>query len=224
VAKQSVFTHDIIPRIRAGHSVLSIVTHEWERVQNDLIVASERLDRRLLAWSSANNAIQELLEEDGDLRWDNLKINGEEIPIQFDDIWNGSVPSEGPDWVSGRVGRCTPDFLLSWYKQHPELHNSILWLRDITPYMDSTTHGATTHERRALVRRIRDFCIGGEEVLGKTVVMTFPENYLPVELEKDVEQFSLPLPDDEIMLGILKMEIDTWNDLHPEEQVKMPRG
>ena len=224
MTKQSVFTHDILPRIRAGHSVLSIVTHEWERVQNDLLDASIRLDRRLLAWSSASSTIQILEEEDDGYFWNELKINGEKIPIQFDDIWNTSVPSNGPEWASGRVGRCTPDFLLWWYKKHPELRDTILWLRDITPYMDSTTHGATTHERRALVRRIRDFCIGGEEVLGKTVVMTFPENYLPVELEKDVEQFSLPLPDDATMKKILNQEIKTWNSLHPEEQVKMPRG
>ena len=220
----SVFTHDVLPRIRAGHGVLSIVTHEWERVQNHLLDASEQLNRRLLSWSSADPSIQELVENEGVLGWDPLVIDGEEIPIQFDDIWNGSVPSEGPDWISGRVGRCTPDFLLWWYKENPKLHDSILWLRDITPYMDSTAHGASPHDRRALVRRIRDFCTGGAKVRGKTVVMTFPENYLPLELEKDVEQFNFPLPDYDIMLDCLKLEIDTWNDQHPNHQVKIPTG
>ena len=224
MAKQSVFTHDILPRIRAGHNVLSIVTHEWERVQQDLLDASEQLNRRLLAWSSADSAIQILEEEDGILAWRNLKINDEEIPIQFDDQWISNIPPTGPDWVSGRVGRCAPDFLLWWYKESPDLHDTILWLRDITPYMDSTAHGATTHERRALVRRIRDFCIGGADVRGKTVVMTFPESYLPVELEKDVEQFRLPLPDEEIMGDILSVEIRTWNEMHLGEQVKSPKG
>ena len=44
------YSHDILPRIRADHLVLS-VTHEWERLTNMLIDASEELDRRLLRWS-----------------------------------------------------------------------------------------------------------------------------------------------------------------------------
>ena len=31
-------------------------------------------------------------------------------------------------------------------------------------------------------------------VTNRGIVMTFPEDYLPPELEKDVEQFTLPLP------------------------------
>ena len=226
MAKPSIFTHDILPRINAGHNVLSIVTHEWERVEQDLISVSDKLGRRLLSWSSADNAIKVFeKDENGEMSWVNLKIGEDEIPIQFDDVWTSNIPTTGPDWVAGRVGRCAPDFLLWWYKENPDLHDSILWLRDITPYLDSTSHGATHYERRSLVRRIRDFCIDRSKVLRKTVVMTFPESYLPVELEKDVEQFTLPLPDESLMGQILKLEIKTWNEERPQkEKVKLPQG
>ena len=76
MGSEGVFTHDVLPRIRAGHPVLSIITHEWERVQNDLIDSSEELGRRLLSWSSANRSIQELVEdEDGIQEWVDLLIN-----------------------------------------------------------------------------------------------------------------------------------------------------
>ena len=45
MASPSVFTHDILPRIRAGHPVLSIVTHEWERVEGNLLVAGDVLNQ-----------------------------------------------------------------------------------------------------------------------------------------------------------------------------------
>ena len=61
MAKQSVFTHDILPRIRADHPVLSVITHEWERLANMLTIACEKLDRRLLRWSNANMRIEELI-------------------------------------------------------------------------------------------------------------------------------------------------------------------
>ena len=48
MAKDSVFTHDILPRIRADHPVISVITHEWERLNNMLLDASEELDRKLL--------------------------------------------------------------------------------------------------------------------------------------------------------------------------------
>jgi len=225
MGREGVFTHDVLPRIRAGHPVLSIITHEWERVQNDLIDSSEELGRRLLSWSSANRSIQELVEdEDGIQEWVDLTIGGEPVPVQFDDVWTSNIPADGPDWMSGRVGRCAPDYLLWWYKNNPDLHETILWMRDITPYLDSASHGASSHERRALVRRIRDFCQKTKHVESKTVVMTFPESYLPVELEKDVEQFTLPLPNEELLDKLLDLELKNWNADNPAEKVEPPEG
>ena len=72
MAAPSVFTHDILPRIQAGHHVLSIVTHEWERVQNMLLDAGDVLNRRLLKWTSSNPKIMELKDVDGYEKWVNL--------------------------------------------------------------------------------------------------------------------------------------------------------
>ena len=88
MAKQSVFTHDILPRIRADHPVLSVITHEWERLTNMLIDASDELDRRLLRWSNAHMRIEELItEEEGGLSWHDLKGPKGEIILSpvFDD-------------------------------------------------------------------------------------------------------------------------------------------
>ena len=113
MAKQSVFTHDILPRIRADHPVLSVITHEWERLTNMLIDASEELDRRLLRWSNAHMRIEELItDEEGGLSWHDLKGPKGEIILSpvFDDAVTMQLDGDGnPDYVSGRVGRCAPD-------------------------------------------------------------------------------------------------------------------
>jgi len=56
------------------------------------------------------------------------------------------------------------------------------------------------------------------------VVMTFPESYLPVELEKDVEQFTLPLPNEELLDKLLDLELNNWNADNPTEKVELPEG
>ena len=53
--------------------------------------------------------------------------------------------------------------------------------------------------------------------------MSFPEPYLPVELEKDVEQFTLPLPDVSTLEKIFDATFDQWNDKNQENQVTIPQ-
>ena len=65
MAADDIFTDDIVPRIRAGHRVLSIVTHEWERVEMMLIDAAEDLNQTLLKWTSASESIIEFNWETG---------------------------------------------------------------------------------------------------------------------------------------------------------------
>ncbi len=227
MAKQSVFTHDILPRIRADHPVLSVITHEWERLTNMLIDASEELDRRLLRWSNAHMRIEELItDEEGGLSWHDLKGPKGEIILSpvFDDAVTMQLDGDGnPDYVSGRVGRCAPDYVMWWYREQPWLQNSILWMEDLTPYLDMTAHAATSTTRRDLVRRIRQFCASDYETTDKTIVMSFPEPYLPVELEKDVEQFTLPLPDVSTLEKIFDATFDQWNDKNQENQVTIPQ-
>ncbi len=227
MAKQSVFTHDILPRIRADHPVLSVITHEWERLTNMLIDASEELDRRLLRWSNAHMRIEELItDEEGGLSWHDLKGPKGEIILSpvFDDAVTMQLDGDGnPDYVSGRVGRCAPDYVMWWYREQPWLQNSILWMEDLTPYLDMTAHAATSTTRRDLVRRIRQFCASDYETTDKTIVMSFPEPYLPVELEKDVEQFTLPLPDVSTLEKIFDATFDQWNDKNQDNQVVNPQ-
>ena len=227
MAKQSVFTHDILPRIRADHPVLSVITHEWERLTNMLIDASEELDRRLLRWSNAHMRIEELItDEEGGLSWHDLKGPKGEIILSpvFDDAVTMQLDGDGnPDYVSGRVGRCAPDYVMWWYREQPWLQNSILWMEDLTPYLDMTAHAATSTTRRDLVRRIRQFCASDYETTDKTIVMSFPEPYLPVELEKDVEQFTLPLPDVSTLEKIFDATFDQWNDKNQDNQVVDPQ-
>ena len=53
--------------------------------------------------------------------------------------------------------------------------------------------------------------------------MTFPEDYLPPELEKDVEQFKLPLPKaDELQKLLIRVHAD-WVDAHPNT-VDLPQN
>ena len=227
MAKQSVFTHDILPRIRADHPVLSVITHEWERLTNMLIDASEELDRRLLRWSNAHMRIEELItDEEGGLSWHDLKGPKGEIILSpvFDDAVTMQLDGDGnPDYVSGRVGRCAPDYVMWWYREQPWLQNSILWMEDLTPYLDMTAHAATSTTRRDLVRRIRQFCASDYETTDKTIVMSFPEPYLPVELEKDVEQFTLPLPDVSTLEKIFDATFEQWNDKNQDNQVVDPQ-
>ena len=230
MAKQSVFTHDILPRIRADHPVLSVITHEWERLTNMLIDASEELDRRLLRWSNAHMRIEELItDEEGGLSWHDLKGPKGEIILSpvFDDAVTMQLDGDGnPDYVSGRVGRCAPDYVMWWYREQPWLQNSILWMEDLTPYLDMTAHAATSTTRRDLVRRIRQFCASDYETTDKTIVMSFPEPYLPVELEKDVEQFTLPLPDVSTLEKIFDATFNQWNEnqdnqvVNPQREIK----
>jgi len=227
MAKQSVFTHDILPRIRADHPVLSVITHEWERLTNMLIDASEELGRRLLRWSNAHMRIEELIaDENGDLSWEDLKgyDNQPIISPVFDDAVTMQLSENGtPDYVSGRVGRCAPDYVMWWYREQPWLQNSILWMEDLTPYLDMTGHAATSTTRRDLVRRIRQFCASDYETTDKTVVMSFPEAYLPVELEKDVEQFTLPLPDIVDLGKIFDATFGQWNEKN-DIKVEQPQS
>ena len=211
MAKESVFTHDILPRIRADHPVLSVVTHEWERVQSMLLDASEKLDRKLLRWSNAHNRIEEMTE----YGWLDLKDPDNKPLLQpfFDDAVNIQLAEDGSqDFQSGRVGRCTPDFVIWWYRNTEWLEGSILWMEDITPYLDMTSHAAASNQRRDLVRRIRQFCSSDYGIKDKTIVLSFPEAYLPMELEKDVEQFTIPLPDEKTLDKIFQYTIEDWNE------------
>lgn len=212
----------LLPRLRAGHPVVSVITHEWERMQNELRQTADALDRRLLRWSSASNRIQELRTDDhGILDWHPLlDPNGALTPSTFDDNHTMQLGQDGPEWPSGRVGRVAADYLIWWYNQQDWLAGSLLWLEDITPYFDQTGHGAMVTERRLLVRRIRDYCANGE-AMGRQmgIVMTFPEDYLPPELEKDVEQFTLPLPKTPQLRALLHAVHDDWTDLHPASVV-----
>lgn len=220
MAKQSVFTHDILPRIRADHPVLSVVTHEWERVQSMLLEASEALDRKLLRWSNAHNRIEVM----GEYGWEDLTTPDGQPLLQptFDDAINIQLAEDGSqDFQSGKVGRCTPDFVIWWYKNTEWLEGSILWMEDITPYLDMTSHLAISNQRRDLVRRIRQFCSSDFGIKDKTIVLSFPEAYLPMELEKDVEQFTIPLPDEETLNKIFNYTFKDWND-EKSEKVNPP--
>ncbi|MAU25120.1 MAG: hypothetical protein CL706_06900 [Chloroflexi bacterium] len=223
IMRDSVFTHDILPRIQAHYPVISIVSHEWERIQSNLIAACKELGRDLITWSSASDQLSkynftakewEMIEESSQ----NTKIS-----IKFDDIWTSSVPQNGPNWRDGKVGRCAPDVLLWYYDQELDWANSILWIQDLVPYLDSTSHGATAHERRALIRRIRDLCQTGSGLLeeNKTIVMSFPESYLPLELEKDVEEFRIPLPNEEYFEKLFAQELKEWNQRNASS-IEMP--
>ena len=86
-----------------------------------------------------------------------------------------------------------------------------------------TAYAATSTTRRDLVRRIRQFCASDYETTDKTIVMSFPEPYLPVELEKDVEQFTLPLPDVSTLEKIFDATFDQWNDKNQDNQVVNPQ-
>ena len=207
----------LLPRLRAGHPVVSIVSHEWERIQQILINSSTKLERKLLRWSSASPNILELRSEDGVRDWYPLRDSqGNVVPPIFDDNHTSRLGEDGPDWITGRVGRTAADYLVWWYTSQTWLDDSLLWLEDITPYFDATGHGAGVAERRFLVRRIREFCARGEAIeSNKGIVMTFPENYLPPELEKDVEQFNLPLPKTEQLSQLLDRVHQDWNKLHP---------
>jgi SpoVK/Ycf46/Vps4 family AAA+-type ATPase len=224
VTRKSVFTHDILPRIQAGHPVLSIITHEWEVLRNRLLDVSESLNRRFLRWSTAHRFIREYItDSEGRGRWEDLRGPDNKpltLPI-FDDAHTMTLSEEGIDYISGRVQRVAPDYLLWWYQNQTWLHESILWVEDLTPYLDMTGHSAASNSRRDLVRRIRSFCEMGPSVKNKTVVMSFPENYLPSELEKDVEQFSLPLPDTETLDIIFQMTFRAWNK-QSEIPIKSP--
>ena len=213
IMRDSVFTHDILPRIQAHYPVISIVSHEWERIQSNLIAACKELGRDLITWSSASDQLSkynftakewEMIEESSQ----NAKIS-----IKFDDIWTSSIDPDGPNWITGKVGRCAPDVLLRYYEQELDWSNSILWIQDLVPYLDSTSHGATAHERRALIRRIRDLCQTGSGLLeeNKTIVMSFPDSYLPLELEKDVEEFRIPLPNEKYFEILFTQELKEWN-------------
>jgi len=215
----------LLPRLRAGHPVISIISHEWERIQQILMDTSKALNRRLLRWSSADSSILELRKIDNVLDWHPLlDANGNLVPSIFDDNHTTSLGEDGPDWASGKVGRVAVDYLLWWYTNQHWLEDSILWLEDITPYFDSTGHGAGVSERRFLVRRVREFCARGEAIESKKgIIMTFPEDYLPPELEKDVEQFHLPLPKAEELSQLLDRVHKDWINLHPNS-IKMEKN
>lgn len=216
----------MLPRLRAGHPVVSIVSHEWERVQEILRNSANKLNRRLLRWSSASGHVLELRSENDVMDWYPLRDDsGSNVGPSFDDVRTGQLGEDGePDWTTGRVGRVAVDYLLWWYSKQLWLDDSILWLEDITPYFDNTGHGAGVVERRFLVRRIRDFCASGEAITGnKSIVMTFPEDYLPPELEKDVEQFNLPLPKSSELEKLLKRVHSDWVKLH-SGSVDLPKN
>ena len=211
--RDQVFTHDILPRIQAHYPVISIVSHEWERIQSNLIAACKELGRDLITWSSASD---QLLKYNFTAKeWEMIEESSQnaKISIKFDDIWTSSIDPDGPNWITGKVGRCAPDVLLRYYEQELDWSNSILWIQDLVPYLDSTSHGATPHERRALIRRIRDLCQTGSGLLeeNKTIVMSFPDSYLPLELEKDVEEFRIPLPNEKYFEILFTQELKEWN-------------
>lgn len=208
----------LLPRLRAGHPVVSIVSYEWERVQEILRNSANSLNRRLLRWSSASGALFELRTEGEVYGWHRLKDDqGNLVPPLFDDTRTTGLGDKGePDWTSGRVGRSAVDFLLYWYERQIWLDRSILWVQDVTPYFDVSGHNAMPMERRWLVRRIREFCASQEAVVGqKSVVMTFPESYLPPELAKDVEQFDLPLPKANELEPLFRRIHQDWLEQHP---------
>jgi len=209
--------NQLLPRLRAGHPIVSIISHEWERVQQILMNSSNALNRRLIRWSSADARLLELREEDGVKDWlPLLDPNGKPVAALFDDNNTNRLGEDGPNWNTGQVGRVAADYLIWWYAKQHWLDDSLLWLEDITPYFDATGHGAGVAERRFLVRRIREFCARGEAmVTNRGIVMTFPEDYLPPELEKDVEQFTLPLPKSDQLSGLLRRVHADWVDIHP---------
>ena len=215
MSRKSVFTHDILPRIQAGHPVLSIITHEWEVLRNRLLDVSEAMERKLLRWSTAHpHILEHFTDSKGFGGWRDLR-GPDNKPLTtplFDDAFTMTLTEEGINYMAGRVQRVAPDYLIWWYQQQPWLQNSILWIEDLTPYLDMNQHSAAANSRRDLVRRIRSFCEMDANTSDKTIVMSFPESYLPAELEKDVEQFSLPLPDVELLEILFDKTIGGWND------------
>ena len=86
-----------------------------------------------------------------------------------------------------------------------------------------TAHAATSTTRHDLVRRLGNFVHLDYETIDKTIVMSFPEPYLPVELEKDNEQFTLPLPDVSTLEKIFDATFEQWNDKNQDNQVVDPQ-
>lgn len=179
-------TDEILDRVEADHHVLSIVTHEWERVDSSLRKVADKLGRRLFKWTSAQASLLEWNPHERDWQ-DSSAVK--ELTLR-DEVT--TIPPDGESVV--HHGRYAADVLMDWYRSQMPLRNSILWIEDLAANLDPA-HNPLAEQRRLLVRRIRQFCQHDEMVMNKTVIMTFPGNYLPMELEKDVEQFTLPLPD-----------------------------
>jgi len=185
-------TEEILDRIEADHHVLSIVTHEWQRVESSLGNISVELGRRLFKWTSAQATLLEWNHNEGE--WVPSKLATQ---LSLRDEVNTIQPDDEPS----HQGRYAADVLMDWYRNEIKLKDSILWIEDLSANLDPH-HNPLPEHRRLLVRRIRQFCQHNHLVEKKTVIMTFPGDYLPMELEKDVEQFRVPLPDKNILAAI----------------------
>ena len=207
----AIFTDDILPRIQANHYVLSVVTYEWQRIQDELLDAGDELERRVFRWTSASPHV--------------LEFSPDTVNLDNEGSWEPIVETSFDDFTTqNETGRFAVDAVIDWYKRTQDTKNSILWLEDITPYLQMESHGANSDSRRLLVRRIRDFCMPCDNVIGKTIVMSFPDAYLPMELEKDVEQFTIPLPKFDLLNDVLDIVLDDINETRTNNEIIVPKN
>lgn len=87
-----------------------------------------------------------------------------------------------------------PIAAINWYIESEEAHNSVLIMEYLHLYFDSTL-------KRELISLIKKM---NEYEFEKTLVLFQPIPELPIELEKEVYVSELPLPDQDVMIDIIR--------------------
>ena len=150
----------LLPRLRAGHPVISIVSHEWDTSKTFFEVRQQpqptpaSLVERQRKFVGTQKGRREL-------GWFPLRDeNGKNIGPLFDDV-RTSQPTSKESGLDCRTGRsCCRGLLAVVVLQTTRLDDSILWVEDITPYFDTGTVLETpsvvccpSHSRLLLKRR-----------------------------------------------------------------------
>jgi AAA+ superfamily predicted ATPase len=199
---------DLLGTILAGARLINVETYEQDRLEIVLWRIADRLDKAFYRWGTEEDHLEShSMQTHGG--WESWGPDGG-ILAGFNPITNSLLDdNQQASREKHRPGTSAAEHV-AWYYQHSdEMDHSLLWLRDLAPYLGEGVLGGD--QRQLLIRRLRAF-VQDVDCEGKTIIMSFPSKILPLDLEKDIEHFRFPLRDTELMRDLVRGVFEVWRD------------
>ncbi|UYM15903.1 AAA family ATPase [Endozoicomonas euniceicola] len=163
------FSDSVTTNIRAGAPIIQIIGHDTLRIHAVCLEAAQETNRTLYIWNRCRG-IREFQGTSEQL----IKENINQLPELLD--WYLSESFEPDDFSDA------PD---------AEQSNSILLIEDI--------HAELEQADPSLISQLRSYALQKSrlELTDQAIILSQPVSCLPVELQKDTQVLSMPLPDRE---------------------------